>query len=125
VKLRQMLLAAHGSVRRLFHRREEARVQTRLDARDLVAHLRFMSGLDFGAREQIVGQLRLDRYRAGEYVVRQGEPGEHFYVIRSGRAEVVQVDEDGWPRELATLQRGDYFGELALLYHQPRSASVR
>jgi CRP-like cAMP-binding protein len=58
-------------------------------------------------------------------VIRQGEPGEHFYLIRQGQAEVIQVGEDGWPRELATLRRGDYFGELALLYNQTRSASVR
>jgi len=125
LKLRQLFQSARGGVVRLRHRSEEARAQARLEARELVGTMRFLSHLPFPQREAIVTELQLQKLRQGDYVVRQGEPGEHFYVIRKGQAEVVQVDAEGWPRELAVLRRGDSFGELALLYNQPRSASVR
>jgi putative peptide zinc metalloprotease protein len=125
LKLTQWLRAARAGVERLRHRRVEAMARARLDARELVGKLRFLGELSFPQREAVVNHLSLEQYRRGDFVVRQGEPGEEFYLIRKGQAEVVQVDADGWPRELAVLRRGDYFGELALLYHQPRSASVR
>jgi CRP-like cAMP-binding protein len=125
VKLYQLLRSARRGLARLHHRAAHTRAQARLEARELVGRLAFLGDLDFAQREAIVAQLRLERFRPGEYVVRQGEPGEQFYLVRRGLAEVLQVGADGWPRELAVLRRGDYFGELALLYHQPRAASVR
>jgi putative peptide zinc metalloprotease protein len=124
-KVHQLATSARGGIARLRHRREEARARLRLDARELVGRLRFLGELNFAQREEVVSQLHLEKYRRGHFVVRQGDPGEEFYLIRQGQAEVLQVAADGWPRELAVLRRGDYFGEIALLYHQTRTASVR
>ena len=63
-------------------------------------------------------------YRAGETIVRQGEVGEHMYVIQSGRVEVVRESEAGQVK-LAELREGDFFGEMALFDRDVRSATVR
>ena len=63
-------------------------------------------------------------YRAGETIVRQGEAGEHMYIIQSGRVEVVRESAAGQVR-LAELREGDFFGEMALFDRDVRSATVR
>jgi small-conductance mechanosensitive channel/CRP-like cAMP-binding protein len=57
----------------------------------------------------------------GEPIVRQGEPGRSMYVLCSGRV-VVKLEPDG--REVATIERGGYFGEMSLLTGDVRSATV-
>lgn len=64
-------------------------------------------------------------YEPGEVIVRQGEPGEHFYLIVSGTVEVVRERSSGNETVLATLGPGEYFGETALLTRGRRNATVR
>lgn len=59
-------------------------------------------------------------FPAGATIVRQGEPGDRFFIIREGEVEVLL---DGRP--VRTLGPAAYFGELALLHALPRTASVR
>ncbi|MEX0674735.1 MAG: cyclic nucleotide-binding domain-containing protein [Gaiellaceae bacterium] len=66
---------------------------------------------------------RMDREQLapGAAVIREGEPGERFYVVLGGMLAVSQ--ESMGARRL--LQPGDYFGEVALAMEIPRTASVR
>ncbi|MBW1917361.1 MAG: cyclic nucleotide-binding domain-containing protein [Deltaproteobacteria bacterium] len=57
-------------------------------------------------------------------IVKQGEIPEHFYVIRQGQVQVFRETRDHIRTELAVLGPGAYFGELALVTNQPRTASV-
>ena len=69
--------------------------------------------------EGLAGHLRPRHATPGEEVVRQGEVGEDFYIVESGRLEVTV---DG---TLTTvLGPGDFFGEIALLREVPRTAAV-
>lgn len=64
------------------------------------------------------------RFSAGQEIIRQGEPGSRFYIVNSGKVDVVRrtgADEE----ILATLGPGQYFGEVALLQTSARTATVR
>jgi MFS family permease len=62
---------------------------------------------------------------AGEVVVRQGEPADRFYVISAGSFAVTQVSAKGSdPVALRQLGIDDVFGEIGLLQHSPRTATV-
>jgi ATP-binding cassette subfamily B protein len=70
---------------------------------------------------KLAERMRREQVAAGQTVVREGEPGGRFYVVLSGMLAVSQ--EDLGPRRV--LRPGDYFGEVALAMHMPRTASVR
>lgn len=65
------------------------------------------------------------RYPKDAIVVEEGLPGEYMYVIREGRVKVTKASEDGREKIMNFFDSGDFFGEMALLDSQPRSASVR
>lgn len=80
---------------------------------------------DFGADDLrfLLARSDVRRLSAGEYVFREGEPGEHIYLIRRGRVEI--VSELGTVRRIAVRGRGELIGEMALLDSGLRSASAR
>jgi uncharacterized protein YhbP (UPF0306 family) len=74
--------------------------------------------------ESIAAQLNTMAVDAGAVIVRQGAPADKFFIIIDGEVEVVRED-DGEQRTLATLSRGQFFGEMAILRDTPRMATVR
>ena len=72
--------------------------------------------------------VRLERIpvKAGEEIVTQGEPGDAYYIIEEGQAEVWELGiYDDEPKMVNELGKGEAFGEEALVMEGSRSATVR
>jgi cAMP-dependent protein kinase regulator len=80
-------------------------------------------GVDSALVDELSLQFRVADVPAGEVVIRQGEMGDHLYVVDSGDLEV-SATVNGRTAKLADLHRGDFFGEIALLKGTPRTATI-
>lgn len=74
----------------------------------------------------LMARLAEKNYLPGEDIVVQGDKGDSYYIIKSGRVEVLKKKkgEEGY-REIAVLGKGDGFGEEALIRDDPRNATCR
>jgi ATP-binding cassette subfamily B protein len=86
-----------------------------------LARIGLLSGMPGETLTKLAARMDREQVAPGAAVVREGESGERFYVVLSGMFAVSQ--ESMGARGL--LQPGDYFGEVALAMHIPRTASVR
>lgn len=86
-----------------------------------LSRIGLLAGLPGELLSKIAARLEREEVAPGELVVRQGEPGDRFYIVLSGLFDVRQ--EERGTRRL--LRPGDYFGEVALAMKIPRTASVR
>ncbi len=91
---------------------------------EALGRCRLFAGLGPGALQAIARTLRLRRFRRGEVLFHEGDPGDALFIVASGAVKVVVPSEEGGEAILATLRRGDFLGELALLDGAPRSASA-
>ncbi|MGO9136459.1 MAG: cyclic nucleotide-binding domain-containing protein [Syntrophales bacterium] len=94
------------------------------------------SGKEELTRSKVFGQLPKEKWdeltRAMEnqvvsrrtIIFRQGDPGDKFYIIHSGKVRVFRKDADGLETDLSVLGAGESFGEMALLTGEVRSANV-
>ncbi|XP_023320381.1 cAMP-dependent protein kinase type I regulatory subunit isoform X4 [Eurytemora carolleeae] len=84
-----------------------------------------LENLDKWERLTVADALEAVSFEDGNVVVKQGEPGDDFYIIADGNAVVTQYRTEGEDsHEVGTLGPSDYFGEIALILDRPRAATV-
>jgi len=123
------LLAAGGLYARLWRKQSGFVVSPQGDyaeiSPDHLTTLPILSQVPQGLRTEVVRWFVTERHPAGHVVCREGDPGDRFYVIARGRVEVIRSQTEGPELCLKVLDDGDYFGEIALLTHSPRTATIR
>ena len=96
-----------------------ARIRASAEERASLAALPFFRGLDPTELHRILPRLETVRVSAGQAVFSEGDPGDRYYIVREGEAELTVAG-----RPVRTLGPGSGFGEMALLFGRPRSATV-
>lgn len=84
--------------------------------------LGFFRKLDLKVLSGVIPYISLIKYPKGRAVCREGEPGDGFFLVYQG---TVKVEKKGWDGPIARLKSGAFFGEMSLLFGQPRNATVR
>jgi CRP-like cAMP-binding protein len=97
-----------------------------LDSATALARTPLFAHLGRLDRARLAGELEEHRFKSGETIVREGDPPDGFYVIKSGRVVVLSgpPGAGGNGQPITTLGAGEGFGEMALLTDSRRSASV-
>ena len=86
---------------------------------ELIEHVPMLAPLSVAAKERVAAKLLSISVDAGELVIRAGETGDRFYIVRDGELEIFA------PGRHAAAHQGDYFGEIALLRDVPRTATIK
>ncbi len=124
------LLAQNGMYKRLWDK-QQGLVVSEDGARAGVEPERLrsvpvLSKLEAGMLERLTHSFLSERVEEGRTVIREGETTvEKFYIIARGKVAVLKRQPDGSEVQVATLQDGDHFGEVALLKDTPRNATIR
>ena len=100
-------------------------MSTMLSNLDLLRRVPLFSLLTVAQAEVISGAVIKRRFKRGEALVEQGQKSNALFILLTGRARVVTSDSRGREVILATLDQGDYLGEMSIIDNEPHSATVR
>jgi serine/threonine protein phosphatase PrpC/CRP-like cAMP-binding protein len=96
--------------------------------RDVIRQLRkvdILKSLSTQQLQRLADLLNEAKFVDGQYIIRQGEPGDNFYLIIKGSCDVTINGVEGEPEKTVFhLQENSYFGERALLTDEPRNANI-
>lgn len=99
--------------------RSDVLVQEAAIVSQMLARCQLFSHLTPRSLAEMGDQLEAEQVSEGTYIIREGDAGDKFYLIRQGTVSVQRGGD-----EIARLTEGDFFGETALLTGQPRNANV-
>ena len=91
---------------------------------EFLKSVKILSSMDHYERSKLPDALKNYEFKAGDYIINQGDSGNQFFMIIDGEAVATKSINGQAPQEVMQYKVGDYFGELALLKNEPRAANV-
>ena len=92
---------------------------------ELIRRVPLFSLLTAVQAESVANAVVKRRFKRGEVIVEQGAKSNALFILLTGRARVLTSDSRGREVILATMNPGDYLGEMSLIDNEPHSATVR
>lgn len=89
---------------------------------EMLTSVPLFAGLSHEELELVASVAARRTYRRGTVIFFEHEPGDALYIIETGQVRIYRLAEDGREKTLALLSDGDFFGEMALIDEEPRSA---
>jgi len=104
---------------------KDASMKKREKYEKFLKSVEILSTIDGYEIYQICDALKTCSFKDGDYVIKEGEMGDVFYIIEEGKAAATKTIEPGKPPVVVKeYKTGDYFGELALIKGDPRAANI-
>ena len=100
-------------------------IQRRQKFEDFLQKIEILKELDNYEIHKICDCLTTEEFKFGEYIIKEGEVGDKFYLIQEGTADALKTNDKGDEERVFEYKENDYFGELALLNGDKRKASIR
>ena len=92
---------------------------------EFLQNVRLLATMDIYERSKLADALKEETYDPEDFIIKEGEEGNTFYMVMSGEAVATKTLEPGKPAtEVYYYKPGDYFGERALLENSPRAANI-
>merc|ERR1712232_69300 len=102
----------------------ESVTRKREKCQEILKKVEILANLTADGVENVIDSMKIENYSKGQEIIRQGDTGNHFYIIYEGEVVATKVTEGQEPQNF-NHKSVDYFGELAMLKNQPRAATVK
>ena len=104
---------------------KNAAMQKREKYENTLKKVEILKSIDPYELGQICDALKTKIFNKGDFIIKQGDKGDIFFILDEGKAHAEKVFEEGKPAErVKEYESGGFFGELALLKGEPRAASI-
>jgi len=92
---------------------------------NLLSRIPFFTNIPVEELDRVMAGLEVIHVKAGEILFREGDTGEHMYVVVGGELEILKAPDTDDEMILNMIHAGEYIGEMSLITGAPRTASVR